>query len=213
MSYLPGFNVFVTMASSAIVNVQKNSHSAANCWEWLLSILKPRQRTNPPITITPHFMRTLPVPHYGNVQSVTKAEWLTLKPCHQAFCRSSIHHDDFGRLETATNRKPQSEPSSTCASIGRLYLHTTAKTNSSRPFPTRSAFSALSFTANPTAPFPTHAAILALRHIRPRFNTHLQFNNQDCNIFRAVQSKSSLANRRGYPHLVSDSAWFAAALG
>ena len=44
-------------------------------------------------------------------------------------------------------------------------------------------------------------------------NAHSQFNNQNCYSFHAVQSKSSLTNRRGSPHLVSDSAWFAAALG
>src|SRR6266567_5262355 len=194
MSYLSGFNVFVTMASSAIVNVQKNSHSAANCWECLLSILKPRQGTNPPITITPHFTKNGPVPPYSNVRSAAKAEWSSLKPWPQSFWRSSIHHDVLGKLQTATNRKPQSELSSTCAWIGRLYLHRTPQTNAWRPFPTRPAFSLVFIATTPTASLVTHAAVLAVRHIRPRFNTRLQFNNPDCNIFHAVQSKSSLAN-------------------
>jgi hypothetical protein len=47
-------------------------------------------------------------------------------------------------------------------------------------------------------------AICGFRSIPPRFNTRWQFNNQNYNIFHAVQSKSSLANRRGYLHLVSD---------
>src|SRR3990172_1863013 len=70
----------------------------------------------------------------------------------------------------------------------------------SLPARRRLAFSTVSFTASPTAHLASHAAILAFRNIRPRFNTRLQFNNQDCNIVHAVQSKSSLANRRGFPH-------------
>ena len=34
-----------------------------------------------------------------------------------------------------------------------------------------------------------------------------------CQTSPAVQSNPFLANRRGYPHLVSNCAWFAAALG
>ena len=41
----------------------------------------------------------------------------------------------------------------------------------------------------------------------------LQFNDQECNTFHAVQSNPFLANRRGYPLLVSDFPWLAAVLG
>ena len=127
-----------------------------------------------------------------------------MKPWPPLFWHSSIHHDDLDRLDTATNQRPQSKLPSRCAWIDCVCLHRTSHTNHWRPFPTRLAFSPAPFTATPITHRVSPTAILSVRNICPRFNTHLQFNDPDRNIFLAVQSNPSLANRRGCPHFVSD---------
>ena len=110
----------------------------------------------------------------------------------------------FGRLDTATNRKRQSGLSPTCAWIDSLCLHRTSHTNHWRRFPAQLAFSSVCFTAKPIAHLASH-----LQSCRFRISVHDSMHfcnppNPNRNIFLAVQSNPSLANRRGCPHLVSD---------
>lgn len=99
---------------------------------------------------------------------------------------SSIHHDDFCGLWTATTRKPQSELCSTCARIARHSPDPTLRADYFHPLFQRTAFRTASYTANPIAPPASFTEIHRFRSVRPPFNTRLQFNNQDCNIFHAV---------------------------
>src|SRR5947199_4095111 len=106
-----------------------------------------------------------------------KAEWSLLKSWLRLFPHSSTRHDGLLQLKTATPRKPETEPYSTCAPIAALFRYATTCYGPFRGNRPQNPIPTTFLTAKPIVSAYLTEGTWPPGNISPRFNTRLQFNN------------------------------------